>query len=473
MIRKREKTVEDKREIENEINFELDSKKYVLRTYINNEETKGTSRRKLMEKINDSEAEIANGNIKSLLEIWFESIGLIKTGTAGELMKEMEKMFKEENFKNKTFIEIEKDLNGINDIKNNKVIIEKYYLYGKLKYGEEFIGKSLIEDKEFLVELLNKVWKRVLEEKETKELITRYDVLISEIDKSLTEKTCEKVRSDIAKKLIEESRIYNFFKCSTQKLIAMSDCANSFGHHLLAGEAREYFCREFLAEVLPSDIEYFTGQLVNVRGRESHQLDIILQSRNCPKMTITKESILAFYGMAMAVIEVKTTLRQKDLKQFLNQCFLLKQLQRENNCFLSRYSDSEEIYREIQTRNIRLEVLGVPHILIAFSSELSKESIGKMIDEYLREIPETSVSKFMYLPEMIIDIKGKKVWKQKFDESKLDFDNGKTLSKRKLEVEEVELPIKELFLLLTDIFRASQDLGNKPINKYIGVENYI
>ena len=117
--------------------------------------------------------------------------------------------------------------------------------------------------------------------------------------------------------------------------------------------------------------------------------------------------------------------------------------------------------------------MGVPHILIAFSSELSEESIGKIMDEYLEEIPDSSESKFMYLPEMIIDIKGKKVWRQKIVESKLDFDNGKTLNKRKLEVEEVELPLKELFLLLTDIFRASQDLRNKPINKYIGDENYL
>ncbi len=465
--------IDENKEIESEIYFNANNKNYILRNYQKNEKNKGSRKKFIIEKIGNTENIITDRNCETQILNDFLSLNkILKKGANSELMKTVEKLFKLENFKDKTFSEIKDTYKEIDDISNSKTIIENYYLYGKLDClnKDNTIGEPLIFEQDFLVQLLSKVWKKVLDEKNNKTLLTRYDVLMGEIQRRFSSKKeiIEEIRKKIAKKTIEESRTYNFLRCSTQKLIAMSDCANSFGHHLLAGEAREEFCKEFLESVLPSDVEYFTGQLINVRGRESHQLDIILQSRSCPKMSITKESILGFYNMAMAVIEVKTTLREKDLEQFLNQCFLLKHFAKEEYSFLN----IREI-RKIETRGINFPILGIPHILVAYDSNLNEDTVKKIIHNYLATLPVEEKDKSMYLPEMIVNIKGKSIWKHQFYKNNIDTDNRIMLKRNTLERKDTDIALKELFTFLTDIFRASQDLKNNPINKYFGDENYL
>ena len=102
-----------------------------------------------------------------------------------------------------------------------------------------------------------------------------------------------------------------------------------------------------------------------------------------------------------------------------------------------------------------------------------EDTVKKIIHNYLATLPVEEKDKSMYLPEMIVNIKGKSIWKHQFYKNNIDTDNRIMLKRNTLERKDTDIALKELFTFLTDIFRASQDLKNNPINKYFGDENYL
>lgn len=195
----------------------------------------------------------------------------------------------------------------IPDYQNDKEFLKLFFKYGKLESSKDYISRDLKEDKDFIIELIEEVLKQ--ERRGAKieyEISTRYDVLINQLKSP--KDYFEIYRINILKLYKKYNSFFNYFDFSLKKMEVLSEVAESFKHNTLKGEARETFAKEFLEFILPSNIEYANGEIVEVSGRKSNQLDLILQDKTAPRLKITNDSILAFCQYVLAVIEIKQRL---------------------------------------------------------------------------------------------------------------------------------------------------------------------
>lgn len=58
----------------------------------------------------------------------------------------------------------------------------------------------------------------------------------------------------------------HFFSISRELLLNKYNLSTLAEHKTLLGNAREIFVKEFLENILPSDIEYKTGQITDILG---------------------------------------------------------------------------------------------------------------------------------------------------------------------------------------------------------------
>lgn len=236
----------------------------------------------------------------------------------------------------------------------------------------------------------------------------------------------------------------------------LSEAAESFKHNTLKGEARETFAKEFLELILPSNIEYAGGEIVEVSGRKSNQLDLILQDKKAPRLKITNDSILAFYQYVLAVIEIKTTLTDGELETCLNQSKLLKNMHLRDSSFITKNHDY------IELKDDSAKILGIPHIIFAYKSACD---ILKIVKSFIKNNTSTTLSdiyrvkKEDFLSDMIVLIDKNECWKKTIN---------KTTNEIKFEKIESDNVLIELFLFLNHIFNKKADTFNNNI-RYLPV----
>lgn len=113
-------------------------------------------------------------------------------------------------------------------------------------------------------------------------------------------------------------------------LLALSEIPSISGHSLHKGTPREMFIREFLGEHLPSKLAIGTGELIDWRTEEGgnrNQHDIVIYKRSYPKIHLGGGINAFLRESVVATIEVKSTLKEKELKEAIAAANKAKQLE--------------------------------------------------------------------------------------------------------------------------------------------------
>lgn len=105
----------------------------------------------------------------------------------------------------------------------------------------------------------------------------------------------------------------------------------AFSHNLTKGEAVEAAVREFFREHYPSSIGIARGQVIDAKGQESKQLDIIVyDAARTPILYSDKESgerLIPVEGV-LAAVEAKTHLKLSDIPKLAESAEILNSLDR-------------------------------------------------------------------------------------------------------------------------------------------------
>lgn len=336
---------------------------------------------------------------------------------------------------------------NISNYQDDREFLKLFFKYGKLESSSDYISRTLKEDKDFIIELIEEVLKQEREGAKIEyEISTRYDILINQLNKP--EKYFEDYYPEILKLYKKYNSFFNYFEFSLDKMKILSKGAESFKHSTLKGEARENFVKEFLELILPSNIEYSCGEIVEISGRKSNQLDLILQNKTAPKLKITNNSILAFCLYVLAVIEVKTTLDSNELRKCLNQSKLIK-----NMCIRENIGIHKENIKDGSA-----EILGIPHVIFTYKTEIS--DINNELKTFSSEIDCFGrFEKIDFLSDLIILVDKNECWR------KINNEITSTVEFKKVESDNVLI---ELFLFLNHIFNKKADIFNNNI-RYLPV----
>lgn len=212
--------------------------------------------------------------------------------------------------------------------------------------------------------------------------------------------------------------IANHFESIRNALLAGSKKFDTAKHKDIRGYAREALTKDFLKTHLPSNIDYFTGEIIDTNNDRSSQMDLILYGSHCPKLPIMEDFNLAFIDAVIAAIEVKSVLGGSQLKKCLSASEKLKKLKREE--FILGRNTTHNILNQAIQKNAfakELDYLGIdlnikqelracnlqetPYIVFAFDG-IEKKTLKKHIDEYIKD-PRKDFMK--YGPEMIVNTK--------------------------------------------------------------------
>lgn len=224
------------------------------------------------------------------------------------------------------------------------------------------------------------------------EILKEIDTLISQHKFEEFKKLCDsgvltsekylELTKEIKKIFQKHNRLINFFRKGLNLLIAKYNISNMFDHKTLSGNLREEFIQQYLSNILPSDIEYNTGQIMDILGELSPQIDIMLSKTNKSKIKLEKNSQISFYENVVAIIEVKSELDQKSLNQIVNQNVILKKF-RKWNSLLSGVSLTEKTYKGVKTF---FGYEGIPNILLGYSGytmNTLKKKLERIEDDLL------------------------------------------------------------------------------------------
>ena len=118
---------------------------------------------------------------------------------------------------------------------------------------------------------------------------------------------------------------------SEQMLSEFKQIRTSFDHNGTAGEGGEAVVAKFLRSQLPQSIGISTGQILDVTGQISKQVDVILYDAEHTPMLFSNQNeritLVPAEGV-LGVVEVKTHLRSRDIEICLANCRSVKQLVR-------------------------------------------------------------------------------------------------------------------------------------------------
>lgn len=159
-----------------------------------------------------------------------------------------------------------------------------------------------------------------------------------------------------------ESRLSRILEITAQELrIKFDKLRDSMEHNGVVGQEGEKIVAAFLRERLPSSIGVTTGEILDVEGGRSRQLDVILYDALRTPMLFAGEEdethVVPAEGV-LAVIEVKTRLRSGDLDGCLANCRSVKQRLRTAYFPLAHHSQYIAYGREWDDLPIFFSVFG-------------------------------------------------------------------------------------------------------------------
>lgn len=138
-----------------------------------------------------------------------------------------------------------------------------------------------------------------------------------------------------------------------QKAKAFYEATKEVDHHGMQGSLRENFLEDVLRPLLPKDVGVTSGKLIDHRGNQSNECDIIIYNENLlqPIFKKTKNDFVPIESVYY-VIEVKSTLTAQGIKDTYDGIKSVKSLE-----FIPGYNHG-----------------GVHYSLFAYSSDLNDDS---------------------------------------------------------------------------------------------------
>lgn len=103
----------------------------------------------------------------------------------------------------------------------------------------------------------------------------------------------------------------------------------SVGHSLTIGEENESEIRKLLLDFLPKRYGIGSGIIIDTKGNQSKQVDIVIYDRESPNYTLSSDSKLFLVDQVIATIEIKTTFTTGEsgsLKQAIDNSASIKKL---------------------------------------------------------------------------------------------------------------------------------------------------
>ena len=116
---------------------------------------------------------------------------------------------------------------------------------------------------------------------------------------------------------MEQTLIQKYSTALIQSLISKIESLKTLDHKLTKGELRELFVSDLLNLFLTDQFGIGSGIIVNQRGRQSKQNDIIIYDKRILPPFIKQSHLCVFPAESvLAVLEIKSNLRKKDILQF-------------------------------------------------------------------------------------------------------------------------------------------------------------
>ena len=103
-----------------------------------------------------------------------------------------------------------------------------------------------------------------------------------------------------------------------RRLQAEGAAAKSFRHGLNRGQNREAFVREFLTQNISDLWEVGTGEIIHKDASPEEigsQIDVVLHNKKYPKLSLATDVNLFFIESVSSFIEIKSCLREDDLRK--------------------------------------------------------------------------------------------------------------------------------------------------------------
>ena len=164
----------------------------------------------------------------------------------------------------------------------------------------------------------------------------------------------------------QEGAFDRYFKGAYDILLSKYKLSTAAEHSTILGNVREIFIKEFLENILPGDVEYKTGQVINLSGELSNQSDIILQKKKSPYLGLGGNHQISIYEFTLAILEIKSKLDKNELEKIYNQKEKLRELAQKNK----ELGDNPNIFsnsREVDIGGGSCSVEGIPYFVIAYS----------------------------------------------------------------------------------------------------------
>ena len=186
--------------------------------------------------------------------------------------------------------------------------------------------------------------------------------------------------------------INKFFSVSREMLLNKFELSSLADHSTVLGNAREIFVREFLEKILPTDIEYRTGQITNLERSLSNQCDIILQKKSSPRLGLADSNQISFYEYVLSILEIKSYLNKKAIKEAREHIENILKLGIENK-EAAKNPITTDLTRKIQIGGKTYAVGGIPYFIIAYDG-IKINALEKNLELYNLSISNLSIPKF-------------------------------------------------------------------------------
>ncbi len=169
-----------------------------------------------------------------------------------------------------------------------------------------------------------------------------------------------------------------------------SNFAETLKHGTTKGSAREFFIKRFLESFIPDFIHIGTGQVVDITGTRSKQIDIILFDKSMPYLKFPSGENLYPVEGVIASIEVKSTLDKKELHKALDNCESVIRLgyriPEDINQIIDKESDPN---KKAKIENTFLSNYGPSTYIFGFSGYKSskglRSSVTSWLDKYMKK----------------------------------------------------------------------------------------
>ncbi|MCW4043502.1 MAG: hypothetical protein NWE90_07250 [Candidatus Bathyarchaeota archaeon] len=135
--------------------------------------------------------------------------------------------------------------------------------------------------------------------------------------------------------------------------IAEVNALKNLGHQVLKGRLRELFTSRILSKFLTSQFGIGTGVIINQRGEQSKELDIVIYDRRILPPFIEEQKIGIYPAeCVLAVIEVRSWISKKIIKEYSDSATKL---------YDETYNPNSSLYRDYQKMRPFYNLVGFYH----------------------------------------------------------------------------------------------------------------